>query len=77
MIPFILIALLITIIVAGLLIWPLRKNRHSVSYARQAQNIHYAKERIEELEQQLNNASISATDYEALKSEIESRSLTR
>jgi len=40
--------------------------------ARQAQNIHYAKERIDELEQQLNNASISATDYEALKAEIES-----
>jgi len=72
MTSFILIALLITIAAMALLIWPLRKNRHSVSYARQAQNIHYAKERIEELEQQLNNASISATDYEALKAEIES-----
>ena len=72
MTSFILIALLITLVVIALLVWPLRKNRHSVSYARQAQNIHYAKERIDELEQQLNNASISATDYEALKAEIES-----
>ena len=69
---FILIATLITVIAMALLIWPLRNNRHSISYARQAQNIHYARERIQELEQQLNNASISASDYEALKTEIES-----
>ena len=72
MTSFIIIALLITVTVLGLLLWPLRKNRHSVSYARQAQNIHYAKERINELDEQLKNASISATDYEALKLEIES-----
>ena len=72
MTSFIIIALLITAAVLGLLSWPLRKNRHSVSYARQAQNIHYAKERINELDEQLKNASISATDYEALKLEIES-----
>ena len=65
-------ALIITFIVLGLLIWPLRKNRNSISYARQAQNIHYAKERIKELDEQLKNASISATDYESLKLEIES-----
>jgi len=68
---FIIAALLITIITLGLLLWPLRKNRNSISYARQAQNIHYAKERIQELEGQLENATISATDYEALKLEIE------
>ena len=65
-------ALIITFIVLGLLVWPLRKNRNSISYARQAQNIHYAKERIKELDEQLKNASISATDYESLKLEIES-----
>lgn len=72
MTSFTLIALVLTLITLGLLIWPLRKNRNSVSYARQAQNIHYAKERINELEEQLKNASITATDYEALKLEIES-----
>jgi len=72
MTSFIIIALLITLVTLGLLIWPLRKNRNSISYARQAQNIHYAKERIHELDEQLKNASISATDYEALKLEIES-----
>jgi len=71
MTSFIIIALLITLITLGLLIWPLRKNRNSISYARQAQNIHFAKERIQELDEQLQNASISATDYEALKLEIE------
>ena len=71
MTSFIIIALLITAITLGLLVWPLRKNRNSLSYARQAQNIHYAKERIQELDDQLQNASISATDYEALKLEIE------
>lgn len=72
MTSFILIASLITLATIALLIWPLRKNRNSTSYARQAQNIHYAKERLQELEQQLKNADISATDYEALKLEIES-----
>ena len=68
---FVITAILITLVTLGLLIWPLRKNRGSASYARQAQNIHYAKERIKELDEQLENASISATDYEALKLEIE------
>lgn len=72
MTPFIIIAVVITLIALGLLIVPLLRTRNTISYERQAQNIHYAKERLEELEEQLKNASISASDYEALKLEIES-----
>ena len=72
MTPFIIVAAIITLVALGLLILPLLRTRNTVSYKRQAQNIHFAKERLEELEAQLKNASISATDYEALKSEIES-----
>lgn len=68
---FILIALLITLLALGLLIVPLVRTRNTLSYERHAQNIHYARERLQELEEQLKNASISATDYEALKLEIE------
>ncbi len=69
---FILIALLITIISLFMLVRPLLKPKSTLAFKREAQNIHYAKERITELEQQLKNATITATDYEALKSEIES-----
>lgn len=69
---FIIIALLILLATLFLLTRPLLKTRNTLSYERQAQNIHYAKERLQELEDQLKNASISATDYEALKLEIES-----
>ncbi len=72
MLSFILIAILITLLTLALLVRPLLKTRNSFSYERQAQNIHFAKERLQELKQQLSNASISETDYEALKSEIES-----
>jgi cytochrome c-type biogenesis protein CcmH len=72
MLSFILIAVLITLLTLVLLVRPLLKTRNSFSYERQAQNIHFAKERLKELEQQLNNATISAADYEALKLEIES-----
>jgi cytochrome c-type biogenesis protein CcmH len=72
MTSFIIAAAVITLISLGILIMPLLRTRNTVSYERQAQNIHYAKERLEELEEQLKNASISATDYEALKLEIES-----
>jgi len=71
MTSFIIIAAVIVLISLAILIWPLLRTRNTVSYARQEQNIHYAKERLEELEAQLKNASISATDYEALKLEIE------
>lgn len=72
MTTFIIAAAIITLIALGILVLPLLRTRNTVSYERQAQNIHYAKERQEELEAQLKNASISATDYEALKLEIES-----
>ena len=72
MTSFIIIAAVITLSTLAALIWPLLRTRNTVSYARQEQNIHYAKERLEELEDQLKNAGISATDYEALKLEIES-----
>jgi len=65
-------ALLILFATLALLARPLFKTRNTLSYERQAQNIHFAKERLQELEDQLKNASISATDYEALKLEIES-----
>ena len=71
MTAFTLSALLITTIALGLLVMPLIRTRNTLSYERHAQNIHYARERLQELEQQLKNASISATDYEALKLEIE------
>lgn len=69
---FILVATLITLIALFILVRPLLTTRDTFSYTRQAQNIHYAKERLAELEEQLKNSSISATDYEALKMEIES-----
>ena len=71
MTSFIISALLITAAALILLVLPLRKTRNTVSYERHAQNIHYAKERLQELEEQLHDANISATDYEALKLEIE------
>ncbi|MEM7358733.1 MAG: c-type cytochrome biogenesis protein CcmI [Pseudomonadota bacterium] len=69
---FILLAALLTILVLAVLVWPLLKTGNTQSYARQAQNIHFARERMEELDQQLANNSISKEDYEALKLEIES-----
>jgi len=71
MTAFILIAIIITIIAFFLLVFPLIRTRNTISYERHAQNIHYARERLQELEEQLKNATISATDYEALKLEIE------
>ncbi|GHA02331.1 c-type cytochrome biogenesis protein CcmI [Arenicella chitinivorans] len=71
MTAFILTAIGITLAALLLAFMPLLRPRRSISYQRQAQNIHFARERIAELEEQLKNASISATDYEALKLEIE------
>jgi len=71
MVTFVLAAILIILATLALLVWPLLFTRNTFSYARHAQNIHYAKERLAELEEQLKNATISATDYEALKLEIE------
>lgn len=71
MTSFIICAALITLVALALLIWPLKRTRNTISYERHAQNIHFARERLEELDGQLKNATISATDYEALKLEIE------
>ena len=68
---FILIAGLITVIALGLLLLPLRKTRAPISFERQEQNIHFAKERLQELETQRENDAISESDYEALKLELE------
>jgi len=72
MTPFIVCAVLILVAALYLLSRPLRNTRNTLSYERHAQNIHFAKERLQELEEQLKSASITATDYEALKLEIES-----
>lgn len=72
MTAFIIAAVGVTIATLILAFLPLLRQRESISYHRQAQNIHFARERIAELEEQLKNANISATDYEALKLEIES-----
>ena len=72
MTSFIICAILITLAALAFLIWPLKRTTNTISYERHAQNIHFARERLEELELQLKNATISATDYEALKLEIES-----
>ena len=72
MITFTLVAGLITLITLGLLLLPLRSARSPVSYERQEQNIHFAKQRIQELDEQLAADTISTEEHEALKLEIES-----
>lgn len=69
---FIILASLLVLFAVVVLIYPLLKTKSSDSYERDTQNIHYARERLAELEQQLSTAEISAADYEALKLEIES-----
>jgi len=69
---FIIIALLITALSCGILVWPLLKVRNSASFDRQQQNIHFAQERLAELKEQRENNSISSEDYDALRHEIES-----
>jgi cytochrome c-type biogenesis protein CcmH len=71
MTTFIIAALLITFTALAILLRPLYTTQDTDSFERRAQNIHFAKERLAELEEQLKNASISAADYEALKLEIE------
>lgn len=71
MIQFVIIITLILALVLFFLLRALLRNNDTRSYARNEQNIHFAQERLKELEAQLKNASISAVDYEALKQEIE------
>lgn len=71
MTTFLFAALGITALALLIALWPLFKTRSSNSFERQAQNIHFAQERLKELEAQLANDGISADDYNALKLEIE------
>lgn len=68
---FILFTAIIVIISMIILTRPIVRNKQTSSYDRLQQNIHFAQERLTELEAQLKNAAISHTDYEALKLEIE------
>ena len=72
MATFIIICVLITLVVIALLARPLLKPRDTRSYQRREQNIHFAKQRLKELDNQLENGSIAAEDHQSLKSEIES-----
>lgn len=72
MISFILLASILTIIVLGVLLRPLIKSRETESYERPLQNIHFAKERLQELQEQLENGQITAAAYQELKLEVES-----
>ena len=72
MTTFIIICVLITLAIIALLVRPLLKPSATISYQRREQNIHFAKQRLSELEKQLKNNSIAAQDYQSLKSEIES-----
>ena len=71
MTTFIIISALITLATIALLARPLLKPRDVISYERREQNIHFAKQRLAELDRQLENHSISDEDYQSLKSEIE------
>ena len=71
MLQFVIIIIALLIVTLYFLLLPILRSRNTVSYARNEQNIHFAQERLQELEAQLKNATISATDYEALKQEIE------
>lgn len=71
MFSFILVAVLITVIAIFVLVRPLLKHHETEAHERYQQNIHFARERLAELDQQLDKNSISAQDYEDLKLEIE------
>lgn len=71
MIQFTIITAAILIITLYFLLLPILRNRNTNAYARSEQNIHFAQQRLQELETQLTNGSISTTDYETLKHEIE------
>lgn len=68
---FLITALVIMFATIIALIWPLIRSYERISYERKEQNIHFAKERLSELEQQLSIGAISQFDYDGLKQEIE------
>ena len=71
MISFILIAVLITVTCLAILVRPLLSRNNDDVITRDAQNIHYAKTRLAELNEQLASNKISQSDYDDLKLEIE------
>jgi len=68
---FILIALIITVAVLIVLIRPLLRQNYQNGDDRQAHNIHYAKQRLAELQQQRDAGKLNDMDLQALKNEIE------
>lgn len=72
MTSFILLASAISLVSLWILARPLLKTQQSSSHERKEQNIHFARERLQEIERQLQNKAISEAEYEALKQEIES-----
>lgn len=72
MILFVMTALIITIIVVFFMVKPLlTKASADQALERHQQNIHFARERLQELEQQFKAEQISEQEYQSLKLELE------
>lgn len=72
MLAFILTALIITAVVLFFMVRPLLNKTHAdQALQRQQQNIHFARERLQELEQQFQANTISEHEYQSLKLELE------
>lgn len=71
MLTFVLAALAITVLSVLFMVRPLLKSHDTEAYERHTQNIHFARERLAELEEQRSNDAISEDVYNELKSEIE------
>lgn len=71
MLTFVLVALLITVLSIVFLVRPLLKSPDTEAYERHVQNIHFARERLAELEEQRSSNKLSAQDYDELRQEIE------
>lgn len=71
MITFIFLAVLIITICFAIMLRPLYKPQHTDALERDAQNVHFAKSRLAELNEQLAAKTISQSDYDNLKIEIE------
>ena len=71
MLNFMLLASIITIALLILLVRPLFKNKDKDRIARREQNILFARHRLNELDNQLENKTLSSENYHELKLEIE------
>ena len=71
MLNFVLVAATITGAILILLIRPLFRSKGEETYARHEQNIYFARQRLNELEQQLADKTLSNQEYDELKFEIE------